>query len=199
MLKAFLAEFRSSARLRLGVALIFAVIWSYAILLLHDAHSAAAAEYRSAAIKLSRLQAAAAQSDWHERLTTAKTLQAELEGRLWRSATIGLARAAFQDSLNQQMRQAGVTRPSVSMASADEENRGDGASASAIDDLWKVKAKLVFDFSPVSFNKLFVQLAEQPHRVIVESLHITKEPIPRVEAVLTAYFQKPGNSATVAK
>ena len=199
MVKLFLAELRNSARLRLGVALIFGVIWVYAILLLRDAQVAATAEYRSTSIKLSRLQAATEQGDWRERLTAAKTLQAELEGRLWRGATIGLARAAFQDNLNQQMRQAAVTRPSVSMGTADEENRGEGAQAGAIDDLWKVKAKLVFDFNPISFNKLFVQLAEHPHRVVVESLHITKEPIPRVEAVLAAYFQKPDRNPAVAK
>ena len=189
--KLFLAELRTNARLRLGVALIFAVLWVYAVLLLRDAQDAAVREYRSASIKLARLQAVTQQRDWGERLNAARTLQAEMEGRLWRGATLGLARASFQDSLNQQMRQAGVTRPSVSMGSTDEESRSEGMQTGITDDLWKVKAKLVFDFNPVSFNKLFVQLANHPHHVVVESLHVTKEPVPRVEAVLLAYFQKP--------
>jgi hypothetical protein len=199
MINLFLAELKNNARLRLGVAFIFGVLWVYAILLLRDAQVAAVGEYRNASVKLARLQAVTQQGDWGERLNAARTLQAEMEGRLWRGATIGLARASFQDLLNQQMQQAGVTRPAVSMGSTDEENRGEGMQPGITDDLWKVKAKLAFDFNPLSFNKLFVQLANHPHPVVVESLHVTKEPVLRVEAVLLAYFQKPDPSPAVAK
>ena len=195
----FLAELRNNARLRVGVALILAVLWVYAILLLRDARDAAVGEYRNASVKLARLQAVEQQADWGERLNAAKTLQAEIESRLWRGATLGLARASFQDFLGQQMRQAGITRPSVAMGTADEESRSEGAQTGLTDDLWKVKAKLVFDFNPLSFNKLFVQLANHPHRVVVESLHVTKEPVPRVEAVLLAYFQKPDDHPAATK
>jgi hypothetical protein len=199
MFNQLLAELKNNARLRLGIALIFGVLGVYAILLLRDAQVAAAGEYRIASVKLARLQAATQQGDWGERLNAAKTLQAEIEGRLWRGATMGLARASFQDFLNQQMQQAGITRPSVSMGSTDEENRSDSLQPVIIDDLWKVKAKLVFDFNPLSFNKLFVQFANYPHRVIVQSLHVTKEPVPRVEAMLLAYFQKPAPPPAAAK
>lgn len=199
MFNRFLAELKNSARLRLGVAFIFGVLWVYAVLLLRDAQVTAVGEHRIASVKLARLQAATQQGDWGERLNAARTLQAEIEGRLWRSATMGLARASFQDVLNQQMRQAGITRPSVAMGSTDEENRSEGMQPGITDDLWKVKAKLVFDFNPVSFNKLFVQLANHPHHVVVESLHVTKEPVPRVEAVLLAYFQKPDPPPAAAR
>lgn len=199
MFKQFLTELRNNLRLRVGVALIFGVLWVYAILLLRDAKDSAASEYRTTSVRFARMQAATQQDDWDQRLASAKTLQAEMESRLWRGATLGLARASFQDFLNQQMQQAGITRPSVSMGSADEEARSEGAPAGITDDLWKVKAKLVFDFNPVSFSKLFVQLAKHPHRVMVESLHVTREPASRVEAVLLAYFQKPETPPVAAK
>ncbi len=195
----FLAELRNNRRLRLGIALIIGVLWVYAILLLRDAQVVAAGEYHNASIKLARLQAATQQGEWEERLNQAKTLQTEIESRLWRGATIGLARAAFQDFLSQQLQQAGMTRPSVSMGSADEGNRSDGVQSGITDDLWKVKAKLVFDFNPLSFNKFFVQLTNHPHHIVVESLHVTKEPAPRVEMMLAAYFQKPDSPPTAAK
>ena len=198
MFNQFLTELRASARLRLGVALIFGVLWVYAVLLLHDVRIALIGEYRNASAKLTRLQTIAREGDWGERVNAAMTLKAELESRLWRSATLGLARASFQDFLNQQMRLAGITRPSVSMSPGEDETRGEGKSPSATDDLWHVKAKLVFDFNQLSFNKFLVQLAHNPQNIVVESLHVTKEPFPRVEAVLLAHFQRP-DSATAAE
>jgi hypothetical protein len=190
MLDQFLSEFKSNARLRIAVALVFAVLWLYLILLMREALDNSAREYRGASVKLGKLQSVMKQGDWTERLNAAKTLQAEMESALWRGDTLGLARASFQDWLNQQMRRAAVSRPAISMGSGNEEATGEQARAAGIDDLWKVSAKLVFDFNPESLNKLLGQMMVHTHHVAIESLRITKEPVPRVEIVASAYFQK---------
>ena len=190
MLDQFLSEFKSNARLRIAVALVFAVLWLYLVLLMRETLDSSAREYRSSSIKLGKLQSVMQQGDWTERLNAAKTLQAEMESALWRGDTLGLARASFQDWLNQQMQRAAISRPAVSMGTGIEEAAGEQARAAGIEDLWKVRAKLVFDFNSESLNKLLGQLMGNTHRIVIESLRITKEPVPRVEIVALAYFQK---------
>ncbi len=190
MLDRFLSELKSNVRLRIAIALVFAVLWLYLILVMRDALDRSTREYRSTSIKLGKLQSVIQQGDWTERLNAAKTLQAEMESTLWRGDTLGLARASFQDWLNQQMQRAAVSRPVISMGIANEEAIGERARSADIDDLWKVRAKVVFDFNTESFNKLLSQMIANTHHVAIERLQITKEPVPRVEIVASAYFQK---------
>jgi hypothetical protein len=202
MFDTFSTELKENARLRLGLALIVAVLWVYGLLLLRDQKTSVAQSYKNATTKLARLQSVAQQGDWLGRREAAKTLQANVESGLWRGDTLGLARATFQDYLTQQTLVAAVTRPVVTMGTVDDDIRTDGKLAGAShnldDEVWKVKAKLIFDFNPTSFNKLMGLLASQPRHVVIESLRVTKEPIARVEAVLVAYFQKPDVSKVVA-
>jgi hypothetical protein len=190
MLDQFLSELKGNARLRIAVALVFAVLWLYLILLMRDSLDQSAREYRSASIKLGKLQSVLQLGDWTERLNAAKTLQAQMESALWRGDTLGLARASFQDWLNQQVQRSAVSRPVISMGTANEEATGEQTRPAVIDDLWKVRAKLVFDFNPESLNKLLGQIAGHTQHVAIESLHITKEPNARVEITASAYFQK---------
>ncbi len=191
MLDQFLSEFKNNARLRIAVAMVFAVLWLYLILMMREALDTSAREYRSASVKLGKLQSVMNQGDWTERLNAAKTLQAEMESALWRGDTLGLARASFQDWLNQQMQRAAASRPVISMSPGNEEATNEQARAAGIDDLWKVSARLVFDFNPESLNKLLAQIMVHAHHVAIESMRITKEPVPRVEIVASAFFQKP--------
>jgi len=190
MLDQFLSELKSNARLRVAVALVFAVLWLYLILSMREFMDTSAREHRSTSLKLGKLQSVMGQEDWIERLKTAKTLQAGMESALWRGDTLGLARASFQDWLSQQMKRAAVSRPAVSIATGIEEANSEQARATDIDDLWKIRAKLTFDFNPESLNKLLGQMMVHTQYVVVESLHVTKEPNPRVEIAASAYFQK---------
>jgi hypothetical protein len=199
MFDAFVAELKASARLRMGLVLIVGVLWIYGLLLLRDDLSAAQTAYRVATVKLTRLQSANLEGDWEPRLDSAKILQTSAESRLWRGETLGLARAAFQDYLNNESRLAGVSRVSVTMGSAEEPGGTENSSVKVNDDLWRVKAKIVFDFNSASFTKLLTQFYSQPRGVVIESLRAMREPTPRVEAVVVAYFQKPQTPPETAK
>ena len=119
----------------------------------------------------------------------------ELEGRLWQNSTQGLAQAAFQDWLNQAAIRATLGRPAVTMLAVEE--KGDAGNndntanpASPNLQLWKVRAKLEFDFTPPGLMNLLRQITVNPQQVVVESLNIRKEPVPRVDMLLVANFQK---------
>lgn len=197
------AELGASRRLRLGLALIVAVLWLYGVLLLRDARDERTRGFRQASVQLARLQEAAGQTEWPQRLEEAKILQAALESGLWRGDSLGLSRAALQDWLAQQMKQAQVPRPLITLAAQEDDAAGapggaapaGGAPAAEAAELaaglWKVKAKLNFDFTAESLPLLLARLAAPSPRVTVESLRVVREPVARVEMVVVAYFQKP--------
>lgn len=187
MLDQFLHEFKHNLRLRIGLALILAVIWLYLILVMRDALDDSTRMHRNASNRLSQLQSVMQQNDWNERLIAATTLQASLESELWPGDTLGLSRATFQDWLNQQMQSASISHPIISMAASE---TSDQAVSPQADELWQVRAKVVFDFNPASLNQLLQQMMQYRHHVVIESLHITKEPVPRVEIMASAFFQK---------
>jgi hypothetical protein len=190
------AEFKANPRLRLGFWVILGILWGYSLLLLRDELHQAADEHLELARKVARAQAFAGQTEWEKRIEPAQALQLELESRLWRAGTLGLAQAAVQDWLSQSVQQAGLTRPATSVAAQEEVTSDKSATEAqgkglATADLWKVSAKLSFDFSPQKFYNLMGRLYGTDKQVVVESLSIRGAPVPRAEMVLSAYFQKP--------
>ena len=193
-----LSEFRANPRLRWGTWAILAILWLYGNLLLSDLADARAEEYRALSNRIARVQATAAQTEWLSRVESGRSLQLDAESRLWRASTAGLAQAAFQDWLNQSVQQADVTRAQVTVGAAEEATVSQASAAAAApvsptpSGLWKVSARLGFDFNPKSFYALMSRIAEHDKHTVVESLTVRGAPTPRVETVLVAYFQKPG-------
>jgi len=194
-LLALLAGVKANPRLRLGLWLIVGIVWLYGLLLLRDETRHAASEHQALAKKVARIQAQAKQTEWMERVEPARALQLELESRLWRESTIGLAQAGFQDWLNQAVQQASLTRSVVTVAAQEEsppEKSAAGATEANLDGgIWKVSAKVGFDFTPKGLYALMGRLAEHDKRIVVEALVIRGAPSPRAEMVLVAHFQKP--------
>lgn len=191
----------TNSRLRLGLALIAGIFWLYGVLELRDRLDAAASAYRAAAHKAARSEAAGSEKEWPERAEEASILRSQLEGRLWRAATVGLAQASFQDWLNSAAQQAQLPRPNLSTSTEIPETSDTGTGDDTMQhpsfpaDLIKVKAKLEFDFNPKTFNDLMLLTATHDRKIIVESLIIRTSPVPRVEMLLAAYFQKQSSGA----
>jgi hypothetical protein len=178
----------------------------YSLLLLRDEAQHAASEYQVLAKKVARIEAQAGQNEWAERVEPAQSLQLQMENRLWRESTLGLAQASFQDWLNQAVRQSNLSRPAVTVAaqeeSALEKNTSGANDAGPSSDLWKVSAKLSFDFTPKNLYALMGRLASHDKQIVVETLVIRGAPAPRAEMMLVAHFQKPAaqpNGASDAK
>lgn len=204
MLDNLLNQLRDNPRLRWGVALIAGIFWLYAILLLRETLQEQTQQHQIAAQSISRLRAQLAQPEWTARVVPAKTMAVQLEGRLWQAPTSGLAQAAFQDWLNAAMIKGGVTRPQITVtvineAVADAHNQNQESSATTPADLWKIKAKLGFDFSAVTLLNFMGQLEDHEKQIVVSTLNVRKEPMSHVEMELVGYFQKQAASATKPK
>jgi hypothetical protein len=185
MFKPLAAELKASARLRVGLALIAAVLWVNGLLSLRDRVEEAAKRHAQLAGQINRMRQYAGQTDWPERAKQAKMAQVELEGRLWRGGTPGLAQAAFQDWLAKNLDKSALAHAEEALA-----QEGGLHAQEPGGDLWKVKVKLSFDFAPPSFNQWIATLASADRQVAIEKLTVRTEPMPRVEAVLVAPFQK---------
>ena len=190
-----IAAINANSRLRLGLWLIVGIAWLYGLLLLREGTQHAAAEHQALARKVARVVAQAGQTEWPERIESAQALQLQMESRLWRESTLGLAQAAFQDWLNLAVQQASLTRSAVTVA-AQEESASEKKTVSATEtspnsDIWKVSAKLSFDFTPKTLYALMGRLATHDKQIVIETLVIRGSPTPRAEMLLVAYFQKP--------
>jgi len=185
MLDQAIAELKASARLRIGLALIVSVLWVNGLLSMRDHLEEAAKRHGQLLAQINRMRQYATQTDWPMRAKQAQMAQVELEGRLWRSGTPGLAQAAFHDWLADNLSKAALVHPEETLV-----QEGGAHKPEPGGDFWKIKAKLAFDFSPRSFGEWMGKLASAERQVVVEKLTVRLEPAPRVEAMLVAPFQK---------
>lgn len=210
MLANFFNQLRDNPRLRWGLLLIIGIFWLYGVLVLRDDLQEKTQQQHVLVQSISRLRAQLAQTEWATRLTPAKVLAVQLEGKLWQAPTSGLAQAAFQDWLNATLLKAGVANPQISVtvvddaltgpntSSASTPNSDPGAVANTPTDLWKIKAKLSFELGATVASDVMARIESNEKQIVVGALNVRKEPSPRVEMELFAFFQKTAIANTIA-
>ena len=190
-----LADLNDNPRLRVGLWLILGIGWLYGLLLLRDEVQIASIEYQTVAKKVLRIRALSSQTEWAGRVEPTQSLLLEMESRMWREGTIGLAQATFQDWLNQAALQSGLARTVINVAARDENTLDKNATITTQSNLdsesWKVSAKVGFDFAPRGFYAFMERLEGHDKQIIVETLIVRGPPLSRAEMVLVAYFRKP--------
>ncbi len=180
-------ELQHNRRLRLGLWAILGIVLLYLVLLTGDALEAARAERTEAVARLAEVEDLAAERDsWSERVTQARALRSELDRRLWRSDTPGLAQASLQSWLENTARKAGIDNPRISMR---EVQAVDGA-----DPLWIVAATLSAGFQPSALGRFLYDLESAVPEVQVEAMTIRSGRRRALEMTVRAVFQ-PGNAA----
>lgn len=198
MLKRLQESIKSNPRLRAGVWLIAAILWVHGVLVLRDAAETERGQYASAARRAARVEAQGQQDVWLKRAEEARILRTKLEGELGQAETPGLAQARYQDLLNNLASQARIARSQITVTlgtSASSESDRAASAAAPADDLWRVSARLDFEFAADNLTEFLRLVAQQRPRSVVETLIVRKEPAPRVELVLNAYFQRPRSAA----
>jgi hypothetical protein len=203
--KTLYAAVSANPRLRWGLLGIVAVLWFYGILELRDQVQRKNEAHGILSKKTARIQGSAAQAEWPSRLKEAQSLQLALENRLWREGTIGLAQATINDWLTLITQQASLGKVQLGVAAQEDDVRAgksstgsDNGAAPPASDLWKVSARLAFDFNPQSFYALLNRISTNEKKVAVESLVIRSAPTPKAELLLVAYFIKPAAGVPAA-
>lgn len=196
MLEDLFKQLRDTPRLRWGVAVIIGIAWLYAILLMNDNLHQLTQQHRAAVHALTRLNSLLAQSEWQARMTSSKIMVAQLEGSLWQAPTAGLAQAALQDELTATLNKVGATHSLISVTVIDEivadamEQNPQTATTTTPRDLWKIKAKLGFDYDAPHLLAFLQQLETQDKKLVIEALSVHQAPTAHIEMEIVAYFQK---------
>jgi len=195
LLNNILSQLRDNPRLRWGIALIVGIVWLYALLLLRDDLQEQNLQYRTAGQVVGQLRVKLATPEWKARAVSARVLAVQLEGRLWQAPTSGLAQAGFQDWLNAALLEAGANRSQVTVTVLDEAigsapDQAEASDSTTPADLWKIRAKLGFDYTAPSLLAFLNAVENNDKRIMLGTLSVRKEPVPHVEMELYGYFQK---------
>lgn len=174
------AQVRANRRLAIALALIPLMLWAYLVLSTQTLVDDAGSRLNQRRDEVARLERVANDAAWAQRAKLAEARRNELEGRLWRIETEGLARAEFQDWVLSTARKAGIGRPSATSQRTD----GEGTATSGYR---AINVSLSGDFSPDTLQALLGAIANEKRLIIINSMRIQRQPLPRIDMVLTAY------------
>lgn len=190
-------QFRDNARLRLGLALIAAVLGVYGLLEWHDRQALSVGQQQRLAVQVARLSSPQAMAEWPQRERQAQAALQALEQRMWQHTSVGLAQAQFQDWLREQLRLVNAPNAAVRIAEAislaatrPEATVGagtqGGAGAAFTSEPLRVGAQVEFALTdPQVLVALLAGMTANPRAVLVESLVVKGQ---RVEMRVVASF-----------
>lgn len=168
-------EIKNNPRLRIGLVIIVAIFWFYAILELRDRVEIASQGVAAQSRQVMRLDRQSAQKEWLQVARVAAQRRGEAERILWSKDTIGSANAALQDWLQEKAKQSGITKFQINLTDADDSGPiGLNTISEKSDNIpvgvKKIKGRLNFDFDGASFDKFVAGITAGEHRIFIENL-----------------------------
>lgn len=111
-------EWSGNPRLRVGAAVILAILVVYVLMVLADWRATLHEEYQQRTLQLYKMQALAGRDEWLLRAANVRTLDKALQSEIPNAATIGLAQAEVQTWMRQLIQAFGPKMSSESHAPA---------------------------------------------------------------------------------
>ncbi len=176
-----LKELRSNVRLRLGVGLIVTILVGYSAILLDEYRQKLRTEHQALVKRLAQLEGVTQQTQWTQRASETRALLVELEDKLWRANSKGLAQANLQAWLDSQMKAAAITETRLTMEST--------VDSTKYANVWQVTAQINGNFTAASLDTLLLAFAKNPQWVIVDRLEVYRTKPAKFLVVVTAFFQ----------
>lgn len=175
-------EWRRNVRLRLGVLALAVILAGYELLVLADQMKPLQVEHQRLRQQLTGVRTLAEQRFWEERLNAARALRVQLEGRLWRAESRGLANADVQNWVNAQLKAAKIVSTRIQVEPARELADHPG--------LWEVTARIEGPLTLDNLRELLRRIEGDPRLTVIERLDAQPGNPPRFALGLKAYFQK---------
>lgn len=176
-----LKELRSNARLRIGMGVIIVILASYCALLIDEYRQKLQTEHQTLVKRLAQLESVTQQTQWTQRASDTRALLVQLEDKLWRANSKGLAQANLQAWLDSQMKAAAITETRLTMEST--------VDSTKYTNVWQVTAQINGNFTATSLDALLLAFAKNPQWVIVDRLEIYRTKPAKFLLVVTAFFQ----------
>ncbi len=180
-------ELRTNIRLQAGLVAIIIILVTYGLLSLDEYRLKLIKDLGQQHQRLAQLSGVVAQTEWQQRAEASRALRVQLEDKLWKANTIGLAQANFQAWLENNVRK------HVPEARFRVDTPIEIQQESM--NLWQIKAQIdgIFLFSKV--NELLLNIANQQQWVIVDRLETRQSGNDlRLTLVLSVYFLLPAKS-----
>lgn len=193
ILNDLIAQVRANSRLRIGLWLIVAIIWSYGLLELEQHNNNLAKTAATLGQHLTRAESQSKELEWPERQEQARKRLSDYERLLWTGQTQNLALAAIQNRLVDVMAMVGSKQPQIVAEIVDiksETTKASSAGAPKLPaDIGLIRAKISFDFAPGTYYRFLSALYQTPQNLIIESAFIRGMPTPRAELTILAYHK----------
>lgn len=179
-------EFRRNHRLRYGVWAILGILAAYGLLLLDDERSRLNKEYQSQFSHLSKLHSVVGQTQWPEREQQAQALFQQLQDKLWKAKTKGLAQAGFQTWLQEQAAQAKLQEVRVQAQPV--------LLLPGSKTIWQASAKLEAKYTEASLKDFLYRLESQSRWITTERLEMLQVRGNNLSILVSAYYLLGENS-----
>lgn len=184
-----LEELHSNPRLRVGLAIVVAILFGYGLLEWRDQLDTGRAEYTRLLGQVARMGQPQPAAQWAQRASEAGDALRQARAQLWRNGSTGLAQAQVQDWLNGLLRQ--VAAKGATVRVSEPEISPDVASLAGrlpadMQTVKPLRARIEFNSDPAALLALLAAFNDAPHRVVVEGLTVKEI---KTEMVLTFWFE----------
>ncbi len=190
VLDAAAREARANPRVLIGLAVILLMLWSYGLITLMDAVGASERRLLEAQTEIRRVTQIAGETGWEQRAQEANALKERLAARLWTADTEGQAQADFQEAVARAARESGLGRPQIRVDRDPTQNPALGVRI--------INASVGADFAPDPLSAFLIKLAELDRTIQIRTLRTTRQPIARLDVLVTTYHGPPTQGACTA-
>lgn len=175
------SQWRGTPLIRFGGLLIALIVAFMLLDTLEALHHAQRQDYQTALKKERQIATIAQQDYWNQRAEQARAARVELEGRLWRAETPGLARADLQSWLRQRLHNLKLDALQVRVEKPEQ--------MPELESVWKVRGQLKGSVTTPQWVQLLQQLELNPQLLRIRDLRIRRRgPQLRLELIFTAYY-----------
>lgn len=172
-------EIKGNRLVRLGLLAAAVILWANVTLLLFDKTRELEARITTLAEEQRRFEAIAKDPQWPQRQAASEALAERALQRLWPAESEAIARADFQEWVLKTARESGLGRPTVRVERSVVTKGPPGADP--------IAAQLSADFTPEGLTEFLKRISTGPRITVVTSLRVQKTPVPRIDAVITAF------------
>ena len=176
----FVQEWNANPRLRLGGYVIAALLAIYLVFVLNDWRKALHEQYQQRTLQLYKMAALSGQEHWLARAEQARTLRKALEAQIPSAASVGLAQAEVQTSVQDLLRAFGQglsveTSPAAQLA----ERPG----------IWRLPVVLRGPLSATQLIEILRRIESGDRLVLVEQIAFDNQQRPNATLTTVAYYR----------
>jgi hypothetical protein len=183
-------EAKANPRVLIGLAAILLLVWNYGLITLLDSVAASERRLLDIETEIRRVTQIAGETGWEQRALQANALKDRLIGRLWTGETEGQAQADFQEAVARAARESGLSRPQIRVDRDPTQNPALGVRV--------ISASVGADFAPEPLSAFLIKLAALDRVIQVRTLRTTRQPIARLDMLVTAYHGPATHAACTA-